>query len=451
MSQSSSAQILQSLFVAFAWAFDAQQIFITIFTEADPAWHCLKSTDRTCTAASSPCSLHPSSWVWTSPSDTSTISEWDLNCSGKALSSLPTSAFFMGCLIGGLMLSTLADSVLGRKKVLVLSCLIMSVAGALTALSPNIWVYSVLRFVSGFGRSAVTTCSLVLCTEAVDDKWRHRLSMSAFLFFTLGFLSLPPLAYICRRSSWRLLYLFTCIPALCYTILLNFIAKESTRWLSVNENTDKAKQFCQVFSSMKKLVTTRSTLWKLVSIMIVGYGTGMVYYGMPLSVGSLGPNLYLSVAYNALSELPTSLASFFLVEKVNRRSSLVALTISSGIFSLFCSVKGMTRAIKLAAEVIAFFSACMALNVTLIYSTELFPTCVRNSALALVRQAILLGSSMAPFLVAEGRRTSRLWSFGIFGIAGCCCGLFVLFLPETKGKTLTDNMDEEMPKEDSTI
>ena len=121
MDRSSPTELLRPLLVACAWAFDAQQSFISVFADAEPTWHCLKSTDQICQASSNPCDLPPDSWTWVSPPHSSTISEWSLNCSGKVLSSLPASSFFAGCLIGGLLLSTLADSVLGRKKLLVFS------------------------------------------------------------------------------------------------------------------------------------------------------------------------------------------------------------------------------------------------------------------------------------------------------------------------------------------
>ena len=82
----------------------------------------------------------------------------------------------------------------------------------------------------------------------------------------------------------------------------------------------------------------------------------------------------------------------------------------------------------MALEVVSFFSACTALNIALVYSIELFPTCVRNSAISLVRQALVLGGVFAPILVVEGRKKSFM-SFGVFGLAiyrllRAVCGLF---------------------------
>lgn len=89
--QHSSVKILQSIIIAFAWAFDGQQTFITVFTDAEPKWKCLDPTDPICNQASRPCGLKPDSWSWASPANTSIVSEWDLQCANTA--------FFFFCYI----------------------------------------------------------------------------------------------------------------------------------------------------------------------------------------------------------------------------------------------------------------------------------------------------------------------------------------------------------------
>ncbi|KAJ3690478.1 hypothetical protein LUZ61_019642 [Rhynchospora tenuis] len=310
----SSGKLLQAILIAFAWVFDGQQSFITIFTDAEPKWKCLDPTDLICKQASSPCGLQPGSWTWASPAGTSTVSEWVLQCANTVLLSLPSSSFFAGCLVGGLFLSTLADSVLGRKTLLFLSCLIMSLAGSMTVLSHNIWVYSALKFVSGFGRASVGTAALVLSMEIVDKRWREKIGVLGFAFYMLGFLTLPIMAYISQGFSWSLACVFEAV--------------------------------------------------------------------------------------------------------------------------------GAASKILLAAEVIAYCSACTAFNVLLIYSAEIFPTIIRNTAIGLVREAGLLAGVVAPILAAEGQN-NRFWSFGFFGLVIMLCGLSCICLPETKGRELADHIEDE--------
>ncbi|KAK8952770.1 Organic cation/carnitine transporter 2 [Platanthera guangdongensis] len=239
-STSASAQLLPATLVGLAWAFDAQQTFINVFADAMPPWHC---TSPSCFAAgdsASPCGQTPSSWNWSLPRHTSTISSWSLECASPALLALPSSSFFAGCLAGGILLATLADSRLGRKNTLVLSSLAMSLSAALTAASPSLLAYAALRFVCGFSRATVGTSALVLSTELVSRRWRDRVSIIGFFCFTMGFLSLPAIAYASRAASWRTLYLWTAVPSLAYTVVIYFVIKESPRWLLVRGRKSEA-------------------------------------------------------------------------------------------------------------------------------------------------------------------------------------------------------------------
>jgi OCT family organic cation transporter-like MFS transporter 3 len=410
------------------------------------------------------------------------VSEWALQCAGPALVSLPASSFFAGCLVGGFVLTTLADSVLGRKKMLLVSLVSMSVAGLLTALAPNVWAYAALRFLSGFARSIVGTCTLVLSTELVGKKWRDTVSVAAFFCYTIGFLSLPALAYAFREESWRSMYFWMSVPCLFYATLLHFLAQESPRWLLVrgqksdaieslrqiaaldcgNTTTDLSMlelelEACittmheddggssggSVFASLQAMWGRPWAIRRLAAIMVAGFGVGMVYFGMPLTVGSLGSNLYLSTAYNTLAEVPSSILSGLLMARANRRSSVVALAASAGACSLACvAIPQRAEAARMAAELLSFFATCTAYDLILIYSIELFPTSVRNSAVGLVRQAMVLGGMAAPVLVALGRERS-IWSFGVFGLVIGCSGLFAASLPETRGRSMSDTVEDE--------
>ncbi|XP_059318315.1 organic cation/carnitine transporter 3-like [Lycium ferocissimum] len=439
------AQLLQAVLVSLSWFFDAQQAFISVFT------------------------------------DTPAVNEWSLQDASSILIGLPASSFFIGCLIGGLALSTLADTKLGRKNMLVISCVVMSITGAITSISTNIWIYSFLRFLTGFGRATIGTCALVLSTELVGSQWRGQVGIIGFVCFTIGFLSLPLIAFVNRGSSWRLLYLWTCIPTMLYSILVHFFVRESPRWLYVRgnkeefvltlksittrssltlsffgsfiefedqEHNNSEESTTSLYSTIKMLVEKKWAFRRLISVMLVGFGIGTVYYGMPLGVGNLPFNLYLSVTLNALSELPASVVTFFLIGKLTRKKSLLGFAMLSGICSIGCVIvkDDYLKELQMGLELVSFFSACTSFNVLLIYTVELFPTCVRNSAVSMVRQALVLGGAFSPMLVAFGRK-NRWLSYGVFGICIASCGLFVLCLPETKGRTLSDTMDEEEYKE----
>lgn len=88
-----------------------------------------------------------------------------------------------------------------------------------------------LENIMWFGRAGIGSCVLVLSTESVGKKWRGQIGIVGFFFSTLGFISLPALAYLNRSNSWRTLYLQTSISAILYCIIIQFCINESPNWL----------------------------------------------------------------------------------------------------------------------------------------------------------------------------------------------------------------------------
>lgn len=482
------AQFLQVVLASLAWFFDANQTFIAIFTDHVPTWHCettaLSSQCQGSTKVAEVCALPRDAWAWDAPPQTSVVSEWSLECAGPFVTGLPSTSYFIGCLVGGMVLSTFADSTMGRKKMLAFSCLLMNVASILTAAASNVWVYSFWRFLSGFGRSTIGTCALVLATEIVGRRWRGQVGIIGFICFSLGFLSLPAMAYFNSGSSWRYLYLWTGVPGVVHSLMVFFFVSESPRWLYVQgltadfiqtirsisppdtrnsitcsffgsfivlenqdhqpDDIDPANPPVDLYVAMKLLLNKGWAVRRLLAVMGAGFGLGLVYYGIPLSAGEMPFSIYLSTALNALSELPAALITSLVIDKLRRKSSVLGLGVLCCLCCGGCAVieGNQLKVLQIGLEVVAFFAGCTAFNVLLIYTLDLFPTCVRSSAVAMVRQAIVLGGAVSPFLVGLGR-SNRYYSYGVFGLAVgvCCSGVFSL--PETFGRKVSDTIEEE--------
>ena len=460
-------QLVQSTLVLLSRFFDAQQTFISVYADSEPAWHCINI--GMCNSSANICDLSRSSWAWNGHTYKTIISDWDLECASSFIKGLPASSFFLGCLLGGFVLGTLADTSLGRKNLLTLSCLTMSIASLMTIFSTNVWIYSAFRFLSGFGRAAIGATALVLATEKVGSKWRGQMGTIAGVSFALGLLSLPGIAYINRNSSWRTIYVWTSTPSILYCVLVHLLVLESPRWLFLQGRKEAAMAILKrlgptslnlclpyislekeapktnLYSPIKILLVRKWALQRLLIVMLTGFGIGIVYYSMPLAVGNLGFNIYLSVAFNALAEIPSYIIFSFIVSKWSRKGSLLAFTTLGGICSIMC-IMNWKEVVLIGLELVSYFSACTAFIMLMIYTLELFPTYVRNGASSMVRQAPVFGAVFSPILISAGR-SNKVLSYGVFGLVILCSSVFVFCLPETRGVAPSDTMDEQEEKE----
>ncbi|CAN7052702.1 unnamed protein product [Brassica rapa subsp. trilocularis] len=459
------SQFLQVILVGLALTFDAQQIFITVFTDAYPTWHCVDH--NVCTPATTDiCKLPRSAWEWDGGfKGKSVISEFNLECSSSFLRSLPTSAFYMGSIVGGVFMAMIPDGFLGRKQLLFYTTLAMSLTGISIFFSTSIWSYAFLKFAIGVARSQTGTYAFNLIGERVSTKWRPRATMVPFTLFVLGFMSLSGIAFLLMHSKRASSCLCTSVPAAIHSVLIYFFALESPRWLHVQGNNKEAIEVLKRISPGKRgylekvssrlpsketleqspsssimdLFIRRWAFRRIIVIMVIMFGLGMMYYGVPLAVRDIKVNIYLSEALNAMVELPTFVITPILLEKFNRRSSVLVNCLVGGALGVFCFVLttlGRTN-IAFVFELCSFFCARIGFNLMAVYMIEMFPTCVRNFATTMLRQALVIGGACCPIIASVGRNVPSI-SFAVSGL-----GFFALLLPETKGAGLCDTMDEQ--------
>ncbi|GFP88494.1 organic cation/carnitine transporter 1 [Phtheirospermum japonicum] len=482
------SQLLQVLLVSLARIFDSQCTLVTIFTDAQPeSWRCVGPECGGAGGgnAASVCGLKPGTWEWSGGNTSSTIAEWGLVCDRRFLAALPTSVYFLGSAVFG----RLADAFLGRKRSVLLSCLLTSVTIFLTSLSPNIWIYTLLRFANGFSRAGIGISCLVLSTEAVGRKWRGQVGQYGFFFFAAGFLSIPVIAYP-TRTCWRNLYKIISVLPLFYSIfiLMPFVS-ESPRWLLVRGRTEEALDVLRKYARMngkelpanlslvkpfsnektgvekgeennaspiEKFWNTKWAVRRMAVVMMTGFGVGFVYYGIQLNVENLSFNLYFTVAINAMMEIPAVFIGSVLLSFANRRLIFSVSSFLAGISCVFCVIfssagkkNGKTKTgslVQLMIEAFGFMAASTSFDVLYIYCVELFPTNVRNFAVSMMRQALMLGASISPLLVVYGRMSPSL-SFVVFGVLSFVSGLLSLWLPETRNCPLYETLEQQEEEE----
>ena len=120
----------------------------------------------------------------------------------------------IGMAVGAFVWGGIADRI-GRKKAFTLTLLCFSIFTALGALSPNIWIFCLLRFFAGFGLGGCIPVDYALVGEFSPAKHRGRVLTALDGWWPVGatlcaFVS----AWLITFADWRAVMLIMILPAL---------------------------------------------------------------------------------------------------------------------------------------------------------------------------------------------------------------------------------------------
>lgn len=175
-------------------------------------------------------------------------------------------------------------------------------------------------------------------------------------------------------------------------------------------------------------------------IAFVWFCCAHTFFGINQYIGRLQGNLYLNVILSAASLIPgiilVILASLYL-----RRKLAVITSFSTAAVSLlvFIFIPEGSQAVSLTFAIIGQLGAYTSFVQVYLYSSEIFPTIIRNSAMGFASMFARFGSFIAPFVVNIGIE----WvSITIFSVLAFCAGFLCLLLPETKNIVLLNTIQE---------
>ncbi|XP_069830467.1 solute carrier family 22 member 3 isoform X2 [Dendropsophus ebraccatus] len=384
-------------------------------------------------------------WVY-EESRTTIISQYNLVCTDAWKLDLTQASLNLGFLIGALTLGYAADRY-GRKVTYLISSFGVGLCGIVVAFAPNFYVLVLFRFLQGiFGKGTWMTC-YVIVTELVGSKQRRIVGIVVQMFFTLGVMILPGIAYLI--PTWRGIQLAISLPNFLFLLYYWFIP-ESPRWLLIRKQKDKALRilgeiardngrhlspnYCQITvpdedvanPACMDLVRTPQMRRCTIILMFAWFTSAVIYQGLVMRLGIVSGSLYTDFFISAVVELPAAILILLSIDRVGRR-----LPFALNLLWLKITLATLGRlGITMAFEIVYFIN------------TELYPTPLRNFGVSLCSGMCDLGGIIAPFLLF---RLAELWvelPLIIFGILGLICGGLVLLLPETMGISLPETIED---------
>ncbi|KAM3931247.1 solute carrier family 22 member 3 isoform 2-T2 [Leptodactylus fuscus] len=394
---------------------------------------------------------------------TTIISQYNLVCSDAWKVDLTQASINLGFLIGAVILGYAADRY-GRKVTYLISSFGVGLCGIIVAFAPNFYVFVFFRFLQGiFGKGTWMTCYVII-TELVGSKQRRIVGIVVQMFFTLGVMIIPGIAYLI--PTWQGIQLAIVLPNFLFLLYYWFIP-ESPRWLLIRKEKDQAlrimgdiakhngrylsSDYCQITvpdeevsnPSCMDLVRTPQVRKFTIILMYAWFTSAIIYQGLVMRLGIVSGSLYTDFFISAVVELPGAILILLSIDRIGRRLPFALSNAGAGVACLIAAaIPTDVLWLKITLATIGRLGITMAFEMVYFINTELYPTQLRNFGVSLCSGMCDLGGIIAPFLLF---RLAELWvelPLIIFGVLGLVCGGLVVLLPETMGMPLPETIEE---------
>lgn len=436
------------------------QVIGIVFFSGTPRFHCV-TPNVTC--EDSKCCPNCTEYVFDGPF-TSSVSEWNLICDRAFAGANVQAAYSAGMLLGSLVFGATSDF-FGRRFCIYLCAVFLAIFSLGSALVDCLSFFAFLRFFASAFAVGLFVAHYVFALELFGPTYRTRCDKIQSLFWTIGAGLIALLGYLI--PDWRtLLILCSFPPLLVFSIYTVF--PESARWLAAKGHLAQAHAVLMKYASKSSLsVDSDSIMTKLTEYhqsevesradsssrrsfldlirsprlrkrtVILSFNwmvISMVYYGFLLYISRLSGSPYLNLFLMYLSDIPTHLICWVLLQKFGRRIPHSAMMIAGGFtLLLVLAVPKDQKGTITALAFIGRFMASGSFSNIYLYSSELYPTELRNQGIGVCSTSARVGSIIAPYIVmlAQLPGMSATLPMVIFGCLTVAAGLVALFLPET--------------------
>uniref|UniRef100_UPI0035B6AC37 Solute carrier family 22 member 12 n=1 Tax=Homo sapiens TaxID=9606 RepID=UPI0035B6AC37 len=409
-------------------------------------------------------------WVYDRSIFTSTIvAKWNLVCDSHALKPMAQSIYLAGILVGAAACGPASDR-FGRRLVLTWSYLQMAVMGTAAAFAPAFPVYCLFRFLLAFAVAGVMMNTGTLLMEWTAARARPLVMTLNSLGFSFGHGLTAAVAYGVR--DWTLLQLVVSVPFfLCF--LYSWWLPESARWLIIKGKPDQALQELRkvaringhkeaknltievLMSSVKEEVASAKEPRSVLDLFCVPglrfrtcistlcwFAFGFTFFGLALDLQALGSNIFLLQMFIGVVDIPAKMGALLLLSHLGRRPTLAASLLLAGLCILANTlVPHEMGALRSALAVLGLGGVGAAFTCITIYSSELFPTVLRMTAVGLGQMAARGGAILGPLVRLLGVHGPWL-PLLVYGTVPVLSGLAALLLPETQSLPLPDTIQD---------
>ncbi|KAM9791228.1 solute carrier family 22 member 13-like isoform 3-T3 [Syngnathus typhle] len=242
---------------------------------------------------------------------------------------------------------------------------------------------------------------------------------------------------------------------------------ESVRWLLSRGRMEEAKRLVRKVASINKkeisenmlncmgqekeetqtgviktIFTTTILLKYLFIVCFAWFSVNLGYFSLILNVGKFGLDIFLVQFIFGISEIPVHLLCILVLELLGRKISFILTLLTGGFICFLTLAFSQDNAIVITALVTTGkFFLNGATSVCMVYSQELFPTSVRQTAVGFGAIAMRVAGLLAPLLnmLAVYHVSIPIIIFSSLTVSSAA---LAFLLPETRRKELPESTSE---------
>ncbi|XP_011196030.1 organic cation transporter protein [Zeugodacus cucurbitae] len=370
---------------------------------------------------------------------------------------------FVGIPLGGFF----ADR-FGRRTMLAIGGFLSAIMGILRSISTNYYMFIAFEFIDMAVGSTLFPTAFLLAIELVGPKRRVAAATIITIFYSLGEALLGVLAQ--QFQNWRNLLRVLYTPAL-LQILFLFILPESVRWLLSQGREEDAARLLKRAARINKREIPEHDLkalvaenqakleqaheshypivkalklfrWRLLNCCFCWFTHTLVALGLSLTSVTLGGNKYTNFQLNGLVQVPGLILPLLIMDRIGRRYSLCgSMLVCALCMGVTAVVGGDHEAVELVLFLIGKFAITCSFQILYFFTSEIFPTNVRNSLLSFCSMVGRIGSMLAPqapLLVNYYEYAPQI----LFASFALISGTLTLLFPETTDKVLPTTLQD---------
>ncbi|XP_070494612.1 carcinine transporter [Chironomus tepperi] len=398
-----------------------------------------------------------------------TVSDQDWICE-KAL--YQTNVFVwhrVGEVVGTFLFGQLGDTI-GRRPVFYISVIIIILGRIMTTLTASNYIlYAIASLISLLTSMSIFLSPLIIAMETSKEEDRGKIAMLQCVGWTIGISIMPLVFWVVRDWVWFLM--ITTLPIGLFALYPKYMI-ESPRWLATKRHLARCANELNRIAKIngKKIEITEKMLkemlpdekaeevfgiaslftgWRLakntILIVICWTNVSITYYVLILNSTRMGGNPFLSFLYQSAIELPAFIIGRWMSDRIGRRFSNAIAFLGMSIACIPAAMYARNQEDeRLLTMVVVFIKFCTSITFFAVnlQSMEIYPTCLRQSGIAV---GSIIANSLAvcgPYIVYVGTEYDVRYTYFILG--GLCFMGFcaAMFLPETLHHQLPNTLHE---------